>query len=52
MTSAWPRWLALEFKGPKGPIKYIVHFEFLEGRWLIRDWVTPHLPTTGKQVKP
>lgn len=37
----WPRWLAMRFDGPKGPVRYIVHFTLKEGRWLIQDWVVP-----------
>ena len=49
---SWPRWLAFRFDGPKGPVRYIVHFEYLEGRWLIRDWVIPRPAPTGKSVTP
>jgi hypothetical protein len=49
---SWPRWFAFRFKGPNGPIRYIVHFEYVEGRWLIRDWVTPRAASTGKSVTP
>jgi hypothetical protein len=48
----WPRWLAFKFTGPKGSVRYIVHFEFVEGRWLIRDWVTPKPVPIGKGVRP
>jgi hypothetical protein len=37
----WPRWLAMRFAGPKGPVRYIVHFTLKDGRWLIQDWVVP-----------
>ena len=47
---SWPRWLAFRFAGPNGSVRYIVHFEYLEGRWLIRDWVTPRPATMGKAV--
>jgi hypothetical protein len=40
----WPRWLAFLHHGPRGDQRYIVHFELKEGRWIISDWVTPHLP--------
>jgi len=49
---SWPRWLGFRFTGPKGPVDYVVHFEFLEGRWLIRDWVTPRAASTGKSIRP
>ena len=49
---SWPRWLGFRFDGPKGPVRYIVHFESIEGRWLIRDWVVPHLAPRGKMVTP
>jgi hypothetical protein len=29
--------------GPVGDTRYIVHFELKEGRWIISDWVIPHL---------
>jgi hypothetical protein len=37
----WPRWLAMRFAGPNGPVRYIVHFTLKDGRWLIQDWVVP-----------
>ena len=49
---SWPRWLAFRFDGPKGPVRYIVHFESIEGRWLIRDWVIPRVASKGKGVTP
>jgi len=49
---SWPRWLGMRFTGPKGPIDYDVHFEFLDGRWLIRDWVIPRAASTGKSIRP
>lgn len=49
---SWPRWLAFRFKGPSGPVVYDVHFEFIEGRWLIRDWVIPKPASLGKGVSP
>lgn len=49
---SWPTWLAFKLTGPKGPVRYIVHFEYVEGRWLIRDWVTPRVPPIGKGVTP
>jgi hypothetical protein len=39
----WPRWLAFVHHGPTGDTRYIVHFELKEGRWIISDWVIPHL---------
>ena len=49
---SWPRWLAFQFHGPHGAVRYIVHFERVDGRWLIRDWVTPHAASSGTMVKP
>ena len=37
----WPTWLAFLHHGPNGDKRYVVHFELREGRWIIRDWVTP-----------
>jgi hypothetical protein len=48
----WPRWLAFKFQGPKGPVRYIVHFAFDGARWLIRDWVIPKPAETGKEIRP
>jgi hypothetical protein len=48
----WPRWLALRFKGPNGPVHYIVHFTLRDGRWLIADWVVPRRPATGSGSSP
>jgi hypothetical protein len=41
----WPTWLEFLHHGPKGDKHYVVHFELKEGRWIIRDWVTPHRAT-------
>jgi hypothetical protein len=49
---SWPRWLAFRFAGPNGPVVYDVHFESVEGRWLIRDWVIPKRASLGKGVAP
>ena len=49
---SWPNWLAFKWKGPKGPTHYIVHFEYVEGRWLIRKWVVPKPSPLGKEVTP
>jgi hypothetical protein len=38
----WPTWLEFLHRGPKGDKRYVVHFELKGGRWIIRDWVTPH----------
>lgn len=46
----WPSWLEFLHRGPNGNQRYVVHFELKEGRWIIRDWVTPHLP--GVRVAP
>jgi hypothetical protein len=35
---AWPRWLAVRFRAPKGAQRWIVHFTQKEGRWVIADW--------------
>ena len=35
---AWPRWLAVRFRAPKGTQRWIVHFTQKEGRWVIADW--------------
>jgi len=40
----WPRWLAFLHHGARGDVRYIVHFELKEGRWIISDWVIPHYP--------
>ena len=48
----WPRWLAFVFHGAKNPVRYVVHFEYTEGRWLIHDWVTPRPASLGKGVSP
>ena len=37
---AWPRWLAVRFRAPKGEQRWIVHFTQKEGRWLIKDWIS------------
>ena len=46
---AWPRWLAMKFKGPKGDHEYIVHFAMKAERWIIKDWLAPRVaaPTPG-----
>ena|SRR5437867_6749187 len=36
--SPWPRWLALRFRGPRGPRRYVVRFEQSGGRWVISGW--------------
>ena len=41
----WPRWLAFLHHGPQGDQRYIVHFELKEGRWIISEWLKPHLAT-------
>jgi hypothetical protein len=38
----WPSWLEFLHHGPNGDRRYVVHFELKGGRWIIRDWVTPH----------
>jgi hypothetical protein len=40
----WPRWLEFLHHGPRGDKRFVVHFEQLDGRWIISDWVVPHLP--------
>ena len=47
----WPSWLEFLHHGPKGDTRYVVHFELKEGRWIIRDWVTPHRSApTGRGI--
>jgi len=41
----WPSCLEFLHRGPNGDRRYVVHFELKEGRWIIRDWVTPHRAT-------
>ncbi len=55
----WPRWLELRFASAEGPRRYLVHFAFHDGHWLIRDWVEPrpsgrgaHAETVPPQPKP
>jgi hypothetical protein len=36
---AWPTWLAVRFRAPKGEQRWIVHFTQKEGRWVIKDWI-------------
>jgi hypothetical protein len=37
---AWPTWLAVRFRAPKGEQRWIVHFTQKEGRWVIKDWIS------------
>jgi hypothetical protein len=37
---AWPTWLAVRFRSPKGEQRWIVHFTQKEGRWVIKDWIS------------
>ena len=37
---AWPRWLAVRFRGARGDQRWIVHFTQKEGRWVIKEWTS------------
>jgi hypothetical protein len=45
--AAWPAWLMVRFKGPRGERRYRVDFEVNRGRWVIRDWAERQSPPAG-----
>ena len=49
--TAWPEWLFLRFRGT--PQKaYMVNFEIVRGRWLIRDWEERRLEPVDSPPNP
>ena len=43
---AWPEWLGAQVKGVTGTRRWVFHFAFHEGRWLIKDWIAEAAPRT------
>ncbi len=48
----WPDWFEFRFDGPRGPVRYIVHCVFRDGRWLVGNWMIPRVAVPGKAIRP
>jgi hypothetical protein len=49
---AWPTWLQLRFRSPKGEQHWVVHFTQKEGRWVIKDWLSEERRGTTRPAPP
>lgn len=41
---SWPEWLGARVRGVSGTRRWVFHFAFNEGRWLIKDWLAEESP--------
>ena len=50
----WPDWLGAKVTGRTGTQRWVIHFAFQEGHWLIRDWLAEESPraNAGREAPP
>lgn len=41
---SWPEWLGARVRAGTGTRRWVFHFTFQDGRWLIRDWLAEETP--------
>lgn len=41
---SWPEWFSARVHGVTGTRRWVFHFAFTEGRWLIKDWIAEAAP--------
>ena len=41
---SWPEWFSARVHGVTGTRRWVFHFAFTEGRWLIKDWIAEQAP--------
>ncbi len=49
-NQSWPEWLGARVHGVTGTRRWIFHFAFADGRWLIKDWIAEGAPRPEYRV--